>query len=86
MTDQEITQAAKQFIDSGIQLDAIYEPIGCMFCLRASDVGPFIRDRDTFFAYECGLSKAEYMEWKIFMASGRTCSATSLRGPCRRPA
>lgn len=83
MTDKELAAAAKALIEAGIQLNAIYEPIGCTFGLRPSDLGPFMRDRDQFFADECAVSKDEYRAWRRFMAEGRPCSHIGDRGPCR---
>ena len=82
MTDQELTQFAKTLQDAGIQMHAVYEPIGCSFCLRPSDVAPFVRDRDGFFAGECALEKSTYVEWKEFMAGERKCSAATAHGGC----
>ncbi len=85
MTDQEIVQFAKKLVDAGVQLNAVYEPIGCQFGLRPSDLVPWLKDRDGFFASECGLDKPEYVAWKDFMAHGRPCGAQTRSGPCRRP-
>ncbi|HOX92228.1 MAG TPA: hypothetical protein PLC54_04845 [Spirochaetales bacterium] len=86
MSDQEIQQLVKRLTEAGIQLNACYEPIGCQFCLRPSDVLPYLKDRDGFFAGECGIEKSDYQAWKRFMAEGRPCGAPTAKGSCSRPA
>lgn len=86
MSDQEVLQLVKRLTEAGIQLNATYEPIGCQFCLRPSDVLPFLKDRDDFFAGECGMAKADYQAWKRYMAKGRPCGAPTAKGACSRPA
>jgi hypothetical protein len=86
MNDQEIIRLAKTLVEAGIQLNAVYEPIGCMFCLRPSDLAPFLKDRELFFANECALEKADYTAWKRFISEGRPCAHRGHRGPCKRPA
>lgn len=86
MTDQEITQFAKKLMDAGVRLNATYEPIGCEFGLRPSDLVAYLQDRDAFFAAECGLEKDEYVAWKAFMKAGRPCAHHGGRAPCPRPA
>lgn len=85
MNDQDITAVVKKLVDAGIQLNAVYEPIGCSFCMRPADVAPYLRDRDAFFAAECGLDKADYVEWKRFMEGSRLCGAIGPHGQCKRP-
>ncbi len=85
MNDQELTRLAATLVEAGVQLNAVYEPIGCMFFLRPSDVAPYLKDRDLFFANECALDKADYVAWKRFMAEGRPCMHKGARGGCARP-
>jgi len=82
MADQELIITAKKLIDAGIQLSAIYEPIGCLFTLKLSDLPDFMADKDSFFAAECGLDKAVYVEWKAFVRGGCLCTVRGRRGPC----
>lgn len=86
MKDQDIMALVMQMNSKGIQLSARYEPIGCSFTLKPSDVASFIKDRDGFFANECGLSREEYREWKKYMIEGRLCGAPTKSGTCKRPA
>lgn len=85
MTDQDIIQFGKKLVEAGIQLNANYEPIGCQFGLRPSDLVPYLRDRDAFFAAECGMDKADYLAWKAFMNGGRKCGAKTRSGACTHP-
>ncbi len=86
MGDQELLVLAKKLIDAGIQLNAIYEPIGCLFTLKLSDLPPFMEDKDSFFASECGLDKATYLSWKTYVREGCPCTVQGKRGPCKRQA
>jgi hypothetical protein len=87
MNDTDLAQFAKALNKAGIQLQAIYEPIGCEFFLKPSDVAAFLNDKDAFFAAECGLSKADYVDWKRFIAGGCACTARRKDGtPCKRKA
>jgi hypothetical protein len=82
MTDREMIAFLKKLTDSGIQLVAEYEPIGCNFGLKAGDIPLFLRDRDEFFANECAVSKKDYQEWKAFVQSGRLCRHEGKQGGC----
>ncbi len=61
MGDKELQLIAKRLIDAGIHLNATYEPIGCLFTLKLSDLPGFLADRDLFFATECGMDKTTYL-------------------------
>lgn len=82
MTDREVIAFVKKLNDAGIQLVAEYEPIGCNFGLKASDIPLFLRDKDEFFANECAMDKKDYAEWKAFMRSGRICRHAGKLGAC----
>lgn len=84
MQDEVILQLLKELNAKGIQLHAIYEPIGCDFCLKASDVPAFLKDRIQFFASECGLSREDYVEWREYVKSGCHCGASIKTGTCSR--
>ncbi len=86
MTDQEISQFAKRLQDAGIQLTAVYEPIGCNFGLRAGDLPLYLRDRDEFFAQECAVTKTEYQDWKAYVKAGRPCFHQGKSGACGQSA
>jgi hypothetical protein len=73
MNGKEIEAIAQAMNVAGIRLTARYEPIGCDFCLKPSDISDFLSDRFAFFARECGLSREEYLEWRKFIRSGAPC-------------
>ncbi|THB62577.1 MAG: hypothetical protein D6B26_07535 [Spirochaetaceae bacterium] len=71
--------------ENKIQTEAIYEPIGCTFHPSPQDIVSMIRDRDAFFANECGISKSEYQDWKKCVAGGFQCTAHNKQGEqCRK--
>ncbi len=86
MGDKELIELAKKLIDAGIQLNASYEPIGCMFTLKLSDLPGFLEDRDSFFAAECGLVKEVYLGWKAYVRDGCLCTAEGSKGRCKSQA
>ncbi len=86
MSDKDLLTLAKKLIDAGIQLNATYEPIGCLFTLKLSDLPGFLEDRDAFFAAECGLDKEVYLAWKAYIREGCLCVAEGQNGRCKSQA
>jgi len=86
MGDKELIAFAKKLIDAGIHLNATYEPIGCLFTLKLSDLSAYLEDRDSFFAAECGLDKESYLGWKAFVREGCPCTADVQKGRCKSQA
>lgn len=84
MEDRNLVELATRLAAAGVQLTANYEPIGCPFGLKPSDIPLFLSDRDAFFARECAVEPELYREWRAFAAAGCRCTAKrSDGGACR---
>lgn len=84
ISPQQIQQVVHALNQNGIQTEAIYEPIGCSFHPSPQDIVAMIKDRDAFFAAECGITKEDYIAWKQFIAEGCRCTSQTRKGvQCR---